>query len=182
MNFGNSLFKARKRSGLSQEEVADKLGVSRQTVSKWENGETLPDILQSKKLSSLFHMTIDGFFDFDSDQREVEQTIANIDERKEGKIDWTKAWGKRYPVLLSYQNKVDIPEYARAIRRELDSQKPVMAIPIWTRCSCSRISSTAFGKTLFEPPQKAAKPKKQGNELFFAFKNAFCGNYPKASS
>ena len=42
MAFWNNLFKARKRSGLSQEEVAKKLGVSRQTVSKWENGETLP--------------------------------------------------------------------------------------------------------------------------------------------
>lgn len=38
MAFWNNLFKAKKRSGLSQEEVAEKLGVSRQTVSKWENG------------------------------------------------------------------------------------------------------------------------------------------------
>lgn len=67
MSFGNNLFKARKRSGLSQEEVAEKLGVSRQTVSKWENGETLPDILQSKKLSSFYHMAIDDFFDLDSE-------------------------------------------------------------------------------------------------------------------
>lgn len=67
MAFWNNLFKARKRSGLSQEEVAEKLGVSRQTVSKWENGETLPDILQSKKLSSLFHMPIEDFFDLDSE-------------------------------------------------------------------------------------------------------------------
>ncbi|MBO8426570.1 MAG: helix-turn-helix transcriptional regulator [Firmicutes bacterium] len=67
MSFGNNLFKARKRSELSQEEVADKLGVSRQTVSKWENEETLPDILQSKKLSSLYHMAIDDFFDLDSE-------------------------------------------------------------------------------------------------------------------
>ena len=48
MVFGNSLFQARKRSRLSQEEVAEKLGVSRQMVSIWENGETLSDILQSK--------------------------------------------------------------------------------------------------------------------------------------
>ena len=36
MSLGTSLFNARKKSGLSQEEVAEKLGVSRQTISKWE--------------------------------------------------------------------------------------------------------------------------------------------------
>ena len=38
MSFGSSLFQARKKSGLSQENVAEKLGVSRQTISKWETG------------------------------------------------------------------------------------------------------------------------------------------------
>lgn len=54
MNLGNNLFQARKRAGLSQENVAEKLGVSRQTISKWETDETIPDIYQSKKLAKLF--------------------------------------------------------------------------------------------------------------------------------
>ena len=41
MSLGNSLFNARKKSALSQEEVAEKLGVSRQTISKWELGGSL---------------------------------------------------------------------------------------------------------------------------------------------
>lgn len=41
MNLGNSLFHARKKCSLSQEKVAEKLGVSRQTVSKWETGVSL---------------------------------------------------------------------------------------------------------------------------------------------
>lgn len=49
MNLGSCLFQARKKCGLSQEAVAEKLGVSRQTVSKWETDETLSDIRQSKK-------------------------------------------------------------------------------------------------------------------------------------
>jgi DNA-binding XRE family transcriptional regulator len=42
MKLGNSLFHARKKCGLSQEAVAEKLGVSRQTISKGETDETLP--------------------------------------------------------------------------------------------------------------------------------------------
>src|SRR5699024_5353429 len=48
MSLGSSLYNARKQSGLSKEEVAGKLGVSRQTISKWETDDTLPDIRQSK--------------------------------------------------------------------------------------------------------------------------------------
>lgn len=48
MNLGNNLYHARKKKGLSQEDVAEKIGVSRQTISKWETDETLPDIRQAK--------------------------------------------------------------------------------------------------------------------------------------
>ena len=58
MSLGSSLYYARKKSGLSQENVAEKLGVSRQTISKWEIGETLPDIRQSKGLAVLYHMIL----------------------------------------------------------------------------------------------------------------------------
>jgi len=47
MNLGNSLFHARKKCGLSQEDVAEKLGVSRQTISKWEAGTTMPDLVKT---------------------------------------------------------------------------------------------------------------------------------------
>ncbi|MEI3500360.1 MAG: helix-turn-helix transcriptional regulator [Anaerovoracaceae bacterium] len=56
MNLGNSLFHARKKRGLSQEDVAQKLGVSRQTISKWETDETVPNIRQSKKMTVLYNM------------------------------------------------------------------------------------------------------------------------------
>ena len=44
MNLGNKIVTERKKLGLSQEELADKVGVTRQTISKWELGETTPDI------------------------------------------------------------------------------------------------------------------------------------------
>ncbi|MDE7340857.1 MAG: helix-turn-helix transcriptional regulator [Lachnospiraceae bacterium] len=123
MSLGNSLFNARKRSGLSQEEVAEKLGVSRQTISKWELDETLPDIRQSKRLSNLYHLTLDELIDFDIDVKEIEQIIERTSEETEQKIDWTSVWGKKYPVLTIYQEKVEIENYAVKIRELLDSLK-----------------------------------------------------------
>ena len=47
--------------------------------------------------------------------------IKNTDEKKESKINWTNAWGKKYPVLLEYTSLVDVEKYARIIRQLLDS-------------------------------------------------------------
>lgn len=94
MSLGDSLFNARKRSGLSQEDVAEKLGVCRQTISKWELDETLPNICQSKHLSNLYHVTMDELIDFDIDVKKIEQIIENTNEKTEQKIDWTSVWGK----------------------------------------------------------------------------------------
>ena len=91
MSLGNNLFEARKKAGLSQEVVAEKLGVSRQTISKWETNETIPDIYQSKKLSKLYNLSLDELIEFDVDLKEIEEIIKNTDEEKESKINWTNA-------------------------------------------------------------------------------------------
>ena len=116
MNLGNHLAAARKTSGLSQEEVAAKLGVSRQTISKWELDETLPDIRQAKKLADLYHRTLDELIEFDADLEMIEDAIHSIREEKQQQLDWTAVWGKMYPVLTAYQQTVDIPRYASSLR------------------------------------------------------------------
>ena len=123
MNLGNNLFQARKKAGLSQEMVAEKLGVSRQTISKWETDETIPDIYQSKKLAKLYNLTLDELIDFDIDIKEIEEIIKNTDEEKESKINWTNAWSKKYPVLKNYTQQVDISKYSTIIRKLLNSLK-----------------------------------------------------------
>ena len=119
MSLGNSLYESRKKKGLSQEEVAEKLGVSRQTISKWETEETVPDIYQAKKLAKIYGLSLDELIDVDLDQKEIEEVIKNTDEKKEAKINWTNAWSKKYPVLAAYQQEVDIDRYARQIREML---------------------------------------------------------------
>ena len=59
MKFNEKLIKLRKASGLSQEELGDKLNVARQTVSKWELGETTPEMDKLEELSNLFEISID---------------------------------------------------------------------------------------------------------------------------
>ncbi len=116
MSLGNHLFHARKKKGLSQEEVAEKLGISRQTVSKWETDETLPDICQSKKLAVLYGLSLDELVEFDIDIKEIQEAIDRTSEEVSDKIDWTKAWSKKYPILARYQKEVDTSGY----RAELD--------------------------------------------------------------
>lgn len=121
MNLGNNLFKARKKVGLSQETVAEKLGVSRQTISKWETQETIPDIYQSKKLAKLYNLSLDELIELDVDVKEIEEVIKNTNEEVERKINWTNAWSKKYPILGTYPNKVDIHKYSVAIRKLLNN-------------------------------------------------------------
>ena len=123
MNLGNHLMQARKKAGLSQEAVAEKLGVSRQTISKWETDETVPDIYQSKKLAKLYHLSLDELIEFDVDLKEIEHIIKNTDEKKETRVDWTNAWSKKYPVLATYQQVVNIDGYASVIRKMLEQLK-----------------------------------------------------------
>ena len=120
MVLGNNLFHARKRRGFSQEDVAQSLGVSRQTVSKWETGETVPDIRQSKKMAALYNISLDELIDFDLDIREIQETIERTSRETEAKIDWSRAWGKKYPVLLEYQDKVNIPNYEYRLSKMMD--------------------------------------------------------------
>lgn len=119
MRLGSSLYHAWKKSGLSQENVAEKLGVSRQTISKWETDETLPDIRQSKRLAVLYHMTLDELIEYDFDEQQAQQMIDSISDEAQARIDWSKVWSKKYPVLGTYHEKVHIGDYAPALREML---------------------------------------------------------------
>lgn len=65
MSFAENLVELRKYHDFSQEELADMIGVSRQTLSKYETGESLPDIEKCKRLADVFEVTIDDLISYD---------------------------------------------------------------------------------------------------------------------
>ncbi len=79
MKFNEKLIKLRKASGLSQEELGDKLNVARQTISKWELGETTPEMDKLGELSNLFEISIDELV---KDNAIPNTIIKEIDQRK----------------------------------------------------------------------------------------------------
>lgn len=123
MTLGNNFYTARKKQGLSQEEVAEKLGVSRQTISKWELDETLPDINQSKKLAAVYKVSFDELIEFDPDLNDIKEVIAKTSEEKQQKIDWTTVWSEKYPVLAAYQKTVHVETYASQLTEMLKRLK-----------------------------------------------------------
>ena len=59
MSIGEKILNLRKKANLSQEQLAEKLGVTRQTISNWELNESSPDLKQGKELSKIFHVSLD---------------------------------------------------------------------------------------------------------------------------
>lgn len=59
MNFGEAIKKRREQLGLTQQELAQKLFVSRQTVCRWENGTRCPDLIMSKKIALVLGISLD---------------------------------------------------------------------------------------------------------------------------
>ena len=77
VKFEKKLMALRKKRGMSQEELADQLGVSRQAVSRWELGATLPDAPNLLKLSDLFGVSIDYLL---HDEYEAESDLPPVKE------------------------------------------------------------------------------------------------------
>ena len=74
MDIGNKIKLLRHKIGATQEQLGEKIGVSAQSISKWETGVTMPDITLLPTLSSELGVTIDELFDLT-----VEQKLQRID-------------------------------------------------------------------------------------------------------
>lgn len=80
MNFHENLQRLRKQAGLSQEEVAQKLFLSRQSISKWENGGAEPGIENLKALAKLYGVTVDELVG----NEQLEDTTEENEQKADG--------------------------------------------------------------------------------------------------
>lgn len=91
MKFGDNLKKLRKSQKLSQEELAEKVQVSRQSVSKWETGEAYPTMNNILELCRIFHCNIndlvnDSIIDLNSLDEEVRQNVVKFKKEQQSKM------------------------------------------------------------------------------------------------
>ncbi len=87
------LYTLRKKSGLSQEQLAQQLNVSRQAISKWESGSSIPESEKLLAISEYFHVTLDSLLKEEADcsqapepQRAAEQQCKDRKERMVGLV------------------------------------------------------------------------------------------------
>ncbi len=77
MTLHEKIYELRKKNGLSQEALAESLGVSRQSVSKWETGEATPEVSKLLSLSKLFGVTTDYLLNDEMEEENVSETAKN---------------------------------------------------------------------------------------------------------
>lgn len=91
MKFGENLYNLRKSAKMSQEKLAERMEVTRQSVSKWENGESYPEMEKIMKLCNIFHCKIndlvhENMVDIDSLDEDIKMSIVKFKEEKQKKI------------------------------------------------------------------------------------------------
>ena len=77
MKLGENILKLRKDCKLSQEQLAEKVNVTRQTISNWELGETSPSLEQAKEIAKLYNVSLD--YVVGNDKNNVEAKLNNVE-------------------------------------------------------------------------------------------------------
>ena len=103
MDIGNKIKQLRAKSGITQEQLANKLGISPQSVSKWETGVSMPDIALLPALSGELGVSIDELFDLTNEQK-----LHRIERRMDIEEDFSPAVFSEYEAFLLNQ-RLHIP-------------------------------------------------------------------------
>ncbi|MBQ5991171.1 MAG: helix-turn-helix domain-containing protein [Clostridia bacterium] len=153
MEFGKQFKELRTARGLTQETVAEKLGVTGQAVSRWERGETLPDISLLPEISAYFGVTIDALFALSDDTRleRIQNMIWDVREFDPAVVETERRFllekgmkepdnPKPYSLLADMENRLAEQCHARA---ELAAREAIRRDPYNRDAFCEL--SHAFG-------------------------------------
>ena len=99
---GMNLKALRKAKGYSQEEVAEKMNVSRQSVAKWENDESIPDVIKCSELANLYEISLD----------ELVHNKISVDEEQANGEEGKYVFGI---VKVGERGQIVIPKHARDV-------------------------------------------------------------------
>lgn len=127
MKFGEKLIQLRRKEGMSQEQLAAEIGITRQSVSKWESGSTLPELTKLIAISELFNVSVDYLVkdsmeeDFSGDMYSMGNT------RLEEKMDELSRYVKGYQYTSKHHIK-GIPLVSIRLGRRLGKESVAKGI------------------------------------------------------
>lgn len=121
MNLSAKLQLLRRKNGLSQEELAERVGISRQAISKWESGQSTPDLNKLILLSEIYNVTIDSLVK-DSDEYDILQgSFNNIDDSNSDRKD-TRDDSKNTQIVINLGSN--------RIEYEYKSKRTLFGLPL----------------------------------------------------
>lgn len=178
MTLGNKIIKERNKKGWSQEELADKLGVSGQTVSEWESSRSVPDLQSVILMAELFGVSTDYLLREDpfpeetsaaytDESVEKAETVRRVSMEEANEFLDMKRKGASIvanAVSMCITSPVPVVVLGVLAKSGIINIKETLAGAAWGRCSCSAwsrlpwscSSPTGFGKAAWSTLKKRA--------------------------
>lgn len=159
-NLGEKLFELRKAKNLSQEEVADKLGVTRQSVSKWETNQSTPDFDKIVPLCELFEITTDELLKGEKKQEEAKEEI----KKEEKVLTRDEVRTKSAEVVSSSVFTYIVATALFIVAIDLFKVEEVVALAIFL-CACGWATARIIKHFMSVPKFEKTKKEKEENEI-----------------
>ena len=129
LKFAERLRKYRRDRDMTQEELAQKIGISPQSVSKWERDEGLPDVTMLPKLAGYFGVTIDALLGYDEAAQKEDFDAYFQESRKiydtQEKFDYIRGYAEKYPQDYRYARDL-VHAITELPREKWDEYMPLM--------------------------------------------------------
>lgn len=141
MNLAEKLTVQRKKSGMSQEQLADRLGITRQSVSKWEAGSSIPEISKLVAISEIFQVSLDYLLKDYLDEESLESPASRRLPDEE------RIYGSQKKAEENLQLEKKVDELARYIKGyRYTSKRKIAGIPLVSVCFSNRLGRDGIAK------------------------------------